>query len=62
MNLNYYRDIVQPDIIHLKLNKPLKANEIGNYTFNYTLTLPSAQFTRFGWYNKDKIILKKLFF
>ena len=25
MNLNYYRDIVQPDIIHLKLNKPLKA-------------------------------------
>lgn len=61
MNLNYYRDIVQPDIIHLKLNKPLKANEIGNYTFNYTLTLPSAQFTRFGWYNKDKIILKNCF-
>ena len=43
-------------MIHLKLKNPLKPNQMGTYTFSYTVTLPDAKFTKFGWYNENKII------
>lgn len=59
--LEYYRKESQPDILHLKLKNPLKPNQMGTYTFSYTVTLPDAKFTKFGWYNENKIILKNCF-
>lgn len=59
--LEYYRRESQPDILHLKLKNPLKPNQMGTYTFSYTVTLPDAKFTKFGWYNENKIILKNCF-
>lgn len=60
-NLDYYRDKNHCDIIHLKLKTPLKPNEIRTFNLFYTLTLPDSKFTRFGWYNQNKIYLKNCF-
>lgn len=60
-DLKFYRDKNHCDIIHIKLTVPLKPNETRSFYLNYTITLPDSKFTRFGWYNQNKIYLKNCF-
>lgn len=59
--LQYTRLKEQPDILIITLDKPLLPNEKLIIHCKYTLTLPDAKFTKFGYYNENKIYLHNCF-
>lgn len=51
----------QPDIIEIELNKPLPPNEILKIDLIYELKIPNSKYTKYGYYNKNKLFLKNCF-
>ncbi len=51
-DINWNRIDDHPDVLKLELPSPIASNEIQEFTFQYTVKLPSSKFTRFG-YKRD---------
>ncbi|WP_241480018.1 gluzincin family metallopeptidase [Kordia jejudonensis] len=58
IEVNWERLEDQVDIIKVKLNTPLKANEHIKFQLNYTVKLPSDEFTRYGYRNNGDFSLR----
>lgn len=51
----------QIDLLLINFTKPLKPNEQIKFEINYTVKLPNAKFTRYGFTETEKFLLKNCF-
>lgn len=56
--LTYKRNKEQPDILEVKLAKPLTPNSSYTINLDYTLVVPNSRFTRYGVTDNNSFMLK----
>ncbi len=57
-NINWERPNNLVDLLKINLNAPILPCSKQTITLFYSVKIPNAKFTKFGFYNEDKLILK----
>ena len=59
--LSWERDAAKADVIQIRLRTKLLPNNKTALYLNYTVKIPNARFTKYGFYDDGKIVLKDWF-